>query len=115
MIDSVTLKISFKNCIIEDKYLFENFDSFIYSQTDRQINWNPTPDDCRILYFPKVSIVRQFDQEVRAIRMFLTIVCSIPKLLFGNNLHEVDPEKHHSHFIAQKLSSRLKLKGIIID
>ncbi len=115
MIDSVILKIPFKNCIIEDKYLFENFDSFIYSQTDRQINWNPTPDDCRILYFPKVSIVRHFDKETQSIRMFLTIVCSIPKLLFGNNLHEIDPEIHSPYFIALKLSARLKLKGIIIE
>lgn len=95
IIDTVVLKVAYKPSMITDYRRFDGEDAVNRLVTghvskngnDIMLFNNPTEEDKRIGYFPRVTLYKSIN-AIRGSFVNFKIECSLQKILFGNNVYE---------------------------
>ena len=112
MIDTVILKIKYGKFEILNPLAFApNADSFFkYGVIKKATNY-PTKKDYLINYKPRLELCRVASKKNPEI--ILKVEFSVPKILFNNNLYEV--EENDFLKIVDKLQEKIALMGVFIE
>jgi hypothetical protein len=113
MLDSVTLLIKPQDFKIIDPNRFRPSTSLVYSNQAIKAVVNPTKqDNLANLYLPKVTLSRRRNLQGQS-EIMLIIQASLPKLIFGNNLEELQTKDFDT--VIAVLQSKLMHMGVGIS
>ena len=115
MIDTVVMKIPFNKCIITDFNQFGSeqkvtnlLNSFINAEP---IPNNPKPWHNKIGYFPRITLIKSY--KIDGSYVYFKIECSVPKILFDNNIYEYSEE--YFYLFLWVLQDKLWRMGLWIE
>ena len=111
MIDTIKLLIPPQQFKINKPYDFVPYADLVYQNKAIKAVLNNTNKSQSSIYLPRITLMRRKNLQGRS-EIMLTIEFSVPKLIFGNNLEELQ-QKDFVHVI-EKLQSTLDDIGIEI-
>lgn len=110
MLDTIILRTPLKNCLRINCANFQTTKEQLLNRKALFYKWvnNPTAEDKRNgIYKPRLTIEKRMD------KLELKIEFSAPKIIFENNLDEIDEKDFE--MIVEILNKRLEEMGVFID